>query len=230
MSISARAPFWLTSLVALKISVAAILTAKQFPGSSLDTDVGSGFFPMMYCLVLIALALSLACHKGNPEQNSVSESETSRWSAQKIALLLGFLLLYALLPLWYAIAFILIATPFICLPVSKAHFAAAIGLIKNSATAPVESDEPLTEQPPSHLRVALGMLCLALYIISIKWLGFALPTIPFLFCIMWLLGFRHRYLAPILAIGITALIYSVFVYGLRVQLPIGEWVELVLYR
>jgi hypothetical protein len=61
-------------LVAL-VAVAAIITSRGFPGTGLSTDIGSGRFPLIYSIALLALSATLII------QNVLKARETTAPSA-----------------------------------------------------------------------------------------------------------------------------------------------------
>ncbi len=57
-------------------------------------------------------------------------------------------------------------------------------------------------------------------------IGFLIANTLYMSFLIWLLGYRHRIMTPLVAMAITGLIYAVFYFGLNVPLPEGELLEL----
>lgn len=81
------------------------------------------------------------------------------------------------------------------------------------------------EAKPRHLRTALGIAATIASLILMPWLGYALVTVVYLSCLMWLMGMRSKWLNPTVALCVTALLYFVFSMGLHVPLPVGSLFE-----
>ncbi len=73
--------------------------------------------------------------------------------------------------------------------------------------------------------VFAGALATGLCIFAMHWAGYALTTVTYLCGLMWMMGWRHRVLTPLVAIAITALLYALFSFSLNVPLPVGSVFE-----
>ncbi|MBK1842857.1 tripartite tricarboxylate transporter TctB family protein [Azospirillum sp. YIM B02556] len=91
---------------------------------------------------------------------------------------------------------------------------------RESAAAP--------SQPGSGFRfvpVAIGIVATAVYIYLISLIGYLPTTVVFLVGMMRLMGQRSWVRTPLLAVGITAFLYLIFLYGLQIPLPVGSLFE-----
>lgn len=73
--------------------------------------------------------------------------------------------------------------------------------------------------------VALGMLATAGCIVAMEYVGYGVATAVYMAAIMVLMGQRSPLWNPVLAVGVTALVYGVFHYALQVPLPVGSLFE-----
>ncbi|CAO3357864.1 tripartite tricarboxylate transporter TctB family protein [Azospirillum melinis] len=83
-------------------------------------------------------------------------------------------------------------------------------------------------QPATGFRfapVAIGVAATAAYIYLISLVGYIPTTVVFLIGMMRLMGQRSWIRVPLLAIGITAFLYLIFLYGLQIPLPVGSLFE-----
>lgn len=78
---------------------------------------------------------------------------------------------------------------------------------------------------PRHVKTVLGVVASVASLVLMPILGYPLVTAIYLSFLMGLLGMRHKLLNPLLAVGITALLYFTFSMGLNVPLPIGSLFE-----
>ncbi len=87
----------------------------------------------------------------------------------------------------------------------------------------VESDgmEDEPEHPASARRAFAIVGVSILYAAVLPFLGFPLATPPLLFALMWILEVRSVRLLGIVSIVYTLVVFSVFTYGLSVDLPTG---------
>ncbi|WP_395454382.1 tripartite tricarboxylate transporter TctB family protein [Azospirillum melinis] len=83
-------------------------------------------------------------------------------------------------------------------------------------------------QPATGFRfapVAIGVVATAAYIYLISLVGYIPTTVVFLIGMMRLMGQRSWIRVPLLAVGITAFLYLIFLYGLQIPLPVGSLFE-----
>ncbi|MCG5238354.1 tripartite tricarboxylate transporter TctB family protein [Azospirillum doebereinerae] len=73
--------------------------------------------------------------------------------------------------------------------------------------------------------VAIGVVATAVYIYLISLIGYLPTTVVFLIGMMRLMGQRSWVRTPLLAVGITAFLYLIFLYGLQIPLPVGSLFE-----
>ena len=73
--------------------------------------------------------------------------------------------------------------------------------------------------------VALGMLATAGCIAVMGYVGYGIATAVYMAVILALMGQRSPVWNPVLAVGVTALVYGVFHYALQVPLPVGVLFE-----
>lgn len=73
--------------------------------------------------------------------------------------------------------------------------------------------------------VAIGVVATAAYIYAISLVGYIPTTVVFLIGMMRLMGMRSWVRAPLIAVGVTAFLYLVFLYGLQIPLPVGSLFE-----
>lgn len=100
-------------------------------------------------------------------------------------------------------------------------------LIANTLRAPTAATA--TGKAPvgiaGYAGVALGMLATAACIAAMEHVGYGIATAAYMAVIMALMGQRSPLWNPVLAVGVTALVYGVFHYALQVPLPVGSLFE-----
>lgn len=84
--------------------------------------------------------------------------------------------------------------------------------------------EPAREKP-AYGTVALGMTGSVVTLVVMSYVGFAIATALYLSGLMWLLGRRSKVWNPVIAVGLTVVIYLTFSVGLNVPLPSGSLME-----
>ncbi len=77
----------------------------------------------------------------------------------------------------------------------------------------------------TEIKSALGIGVSVANFLLIPLVGFLIANSLYMTCLIWLLGYRHRILTPLVAMAITGLIYAVFYFGLNVPLPEGELLD-----
>ena len=139
------------------VAAAAIVAARDFPATMLETDVGPARFPVIYAATLIVLCAILAF---------------------------------------------------------------------NTLRAPSAAPEaaPAAGRPRNG-RVALGMAGTVACLVAMSFAGYAFATVLYLFGLMALMGRRNLLANAAIAVGLTALVYAIFQYGLHVPLPEGSLFE-----
>jgi len=102
----------------------------------------------------------------------------------------------------------------------------ALLFTRSLRAAPVVPDED--SPTPDMVKLGLGILGAGVYVFAISYAGFAVSTVVYLWSMIVLMrgapGLRQ--VSPIvlaLLIGLT--VHAVFVQGLQVPLPAGEWFE-----
>lgn len=100
-------------------------------------------------------------------------------------------------------------------------------LIANTLRAPTApaADGQTSVGIAGYAGVALGMLATAACIGAMEQVGYGPATAVYMAVIMALMGQRSPVWNPVLAVGVTALIYGVFHYVLQVPLPVGSLFE-----
>ncbi|HHJ53343.1 MAG TPA: hypothetical protein ENJ89_09135 [Caldithrix abyssi] len=79
-------------------------------------------------------------------------------------------------------------------------------------------------EPSAHLlKSVLLMVLMAVYLITMPWLGYYLATFLFLAAGMYLLSYRKHVLIWLTSAGFVAFSYLVFWKVLQVPLPVGAW-------
>ena len=81
------------------------------------------------------------------------------------------------------------------------------------------------KEKPMYWRTAVGIIASFVCLAMINWFGYLLSVTPFMAFLMALLGMRHKILNPLIAIGITGILYFTFSVGLNVPLPVGSFFE-----
>jgi hypothetical protein len=95
---------------------------------------------------------------------------------------------------------------------------------KGSAASTDAGPEQQQDAPLGHLFTAKSMgflLLTAMFILLVEALGYILAFFPYLAVILWMLGFRPRYMILVVAAAITAFVHLFFVWGAGLQLPKG---------
>lgn len=77
-------------------------------------------------------------------------------------------------------------------------------------------------------RVASVMLLVGLYIFGMNFLGFIIATLLFQWLMLWVIGYRKKLLFFLSPVGVTGVIYVIFVKMMYVPLPRGIGVFRVL--
>lgn len=100
-------------------------------------------------------------------------------------------------------------------------------LIANTLRAPTApaADGQARVGIAGYAGVALGMLATAACIAAMEHVGYGPATAVYMAVIMALMGQRSPVWNPVLAVGVTALVYGVFHYMLQVPLPVGSLFE-----
>ena len=76
-----------------------------------------------------------------------------------------------------------------------------------------------------HWAAAIAIGATFVCFISMVYIGYLISTIVYLCFLMWLMGFRHKLLNPVISLSITGMLYFSFAYLLNVPLPIGSLFE-----
>ncbi|MBB4267964.1 tripartite tricarboxylate transporter TctB family protein [Roseospira visakhapatnamensis] len=77
----------------------------------------------------------------------------------------------------------------------------------------------------AYLAVAAGVALTLICLVAIVYVGYVASTIVYVIALMVLMGRRNLLTTPLIAIGLTALVYFTFSYGLHVPLPVGSLFE-----
>jgi putative tricarboxylic transport membrane protein len=77
----------------------------------------------------------------------------------------------------------------------------------------------------TEIKSAVGIGASVANFLLIPLVGFLIANSLYMTCLIWLLGYRHRIMTPLVAMAITGLIYAVFYFGLNVPLPEGELLD-----
>ena len=88
-------------------------------------------------------------------------------------------------------------------------------------TESAEDDEEQSRDPQGFRHLIIGFGFFLTYVILVPLIGFVLASIVFVFCFIRLIGQFNYMLSGALALGIPALLWTVFAYLLTVPLPKG---------
>lgn len=77
----------------------------------------------------------------------------------------------------------------------------------------------------TEIKSVVGIVASVVNFVLIPLVGFLVANTLYMTCLIWLLGYRHRVMTPLVAMAITGLIYVVFYFGLNVPLPEGELID-----
>jgi len=95
-------------------------------------------------------------------------------------------------------------------------------LVKSFSTSPESKPSAkleVKEIVQDATRILLLLIAVAIYILTLRAVGFMISTPLLLLASLWLFGYRHIIISPILAIGFTILLHLLFQTFLRVLLP-----------
>ena len=92
---------------------------------------------------------------------------------------------------------------------------------KHAASA--EDDEEQSRNPQGFRHLIIGFGFFLVYVILVPLIGFVLASMVFVFCFIRLIGQFNYLLSGALALGIPALLWTVFAYLLTVPLPKGPF-------
>lgn len=98
-------------------------------------------------------------------------------------------------------------------------------LLWQTLSAPLRPQAGATGERPHYGRAALGVLAMLLAVAAIGTIGYAITGFLLLAGLMAVMGQRSLIWNPLIALGITAIIYFLFDYGLNVPLPPGSLFE-----
>lgn len=98
-------------------------------------------------------------------------------------------------------------------------------LIANTLRLPTLADDAPPVGVAGYASVALGIFATAACLIAMAYVGYAVATVFYMAGLMWLMGQRSPLWNPVIAIGVTALIYFTFQSALQVPLPVGSLFE-----
>jgi len=90
-------------------------------------------------------------------------------------------------------------------------------------TGPAEDDEEQSLDSRGFRHLIIGFGFFLVYVILVPLIGFVLASIVFVFCFIRLIGKFNYWLSSVLALGIPALLWTVFAYLLTVPLPKGPF-------
>ena len=103
----------------------------------------------------------------------------------------------------------------------------AIILLARTILSRAHKVDPPEELPaqdsPAAGRLLLGAAFFLAYVIFIPWVGFAVGSVFFVFGFLFSMAGHSLWVTGVLAVGIPALLWSIFVYLLTVPLPRGPW-------
>jgi putative tricarboxylic transport membrane protein len=86
-----------------------------------------------------------------------------------------------------------------------------------------EDDEEQSRDPGGFRHLITGFAFFLGYVILVPLIGFVLASVVFVFCFIRLIGRFNYWLSGALALGIPALLWTVFAYLLTVPLPKGPF-------
>lgn len=98
-------------------------------------------------------------------------------------------------------------------------------LIADTLRTPTVADDGPPVGVAGYVGVAVGMVATAACLIAMEYVGYAVAAALYMAGLMWLMGQRSPLWNPVLAVGITALIYVTFQSALQVPLPVGSLFE-----
>lgn len=98
-------------------------------------------------------------------------------------------------------------------------------LIADTLRTPTIADDGPSVGIAGFAGVAIGMAATAACLVAMEYVGYAVAAALYMAGLMWLMGQRSPLWNPVLAIGITALIYITFQSALQVPLPVGSLFE-----
>ena len=90
-------------------------------------------------------------------------------------------------------------------------------------TDAAEDDEEQSHDPKRFRHLIIGFGFFLAYVILVPFIGFVLASIVFVFCFIRLIGQFNYLLSGALALGIPALLWTVFAYLLTIPLPKGPF-------
>lgn len=90
-------------------------------------------------------------------------------------------------------------------------------------TGSAKDEEEQTIDPRGFRHLIIGFGFFLIYVILVPLIGFVLASIVFVFCFVCLIGRFNYWLSGVLALGIPALLWTVFAYLLTVPLPKGPF-------
>jgi putative tricarboxylic transport membrane protein len=88
---------------------------------------------------------------------------------------------------------------------------------------PPEDDEARSRDSRGFRHLIIGFGFFLAYVILVPLIGFVMASIVFVFCFIRLIGQFNYWLSGALALGIPALLWTVFAYLLTVPLPKGPF-------
>ena len=88
-------------------------------------------------------------------------------------------------------------------------------------TGRAKDDEKQDRDTHGWRHLMIGFAFFLAYVILVQFIGFVLASIVFVFCFVRLIGKFNYWLSGLLALGIPALLWTVFDYLLTVPLPKG---------
>lgn len=78
-------------------------------------------------------------------------------------------------------------------------------------------------QAPVWHRFIYGVALTGLYLLAMNFVGFLLASIPYAAAFMFIFGYRHRYIMPLIAVVFPTVTWWVFVFLLQMPLPVSPW-------
>ena len=93
-------------------------------------------------------------------------------------------------------------------------------LVKSSHVSRAsESQQSGEVEKKDILRILLMIAVVVIYTLSLNTAGFMLSTSVLTMVLLWLFGYRNKFIAPVLAVGFPALSYFLFRTVLKISLP-----------
>ncbi len=89
----------------------------------------------------------------------------------------------------------------------------------------IRSSESEEASGQRHWAAVVAIFATLVSFIAMSYVGYLGSTIVYLCFLMWLMGFKHKLLNPVIAMTITGMLYFSFAYLLNVPLPIGSLFE-----